>query len=96
MSEQKTEKPDEKKKEEPSDGSTDEGGVESTASVVERIDHSLKRMEAIDKTFQDKLTRYENIIARNMLSGKSVAAQKQPTELEESQKRVDEMIKRYM
>lgn len=50
---------------------TNEGNNTSTISIVEKADSIVKRLEDAERRLDEKTARYEQLVARSLLSGKS-------------------------
>lgn len=80
-------------------GDTQTGNIETTASALERADALRKSLEETETRIKEHVDKFENILARQMLSGRSQAgeAQKTNTEIqaEQVEKEAAEIINRF-
>ena len=65
----------------PTTTDTDEGNQPSTVNLVERVDIATKRLEEVEKRLDAKKAEYEQLLARNLISGQPL-----PTSLSASDK----------
>ena len=72
---------------------------ETTLSVVERVEKATKTLEEVERRIDEKTKSYEQLIARQLLSGRSEAGtiHKTPEQLnaEKVQAEVDRVVKRF-
>ena len=80
----------------PTPTNTQDGNITETASIIERADRVAQRMEEANKHASELLQRQEAIIARSMLSGKTVAGSVAKTPEEIQKETVAQNVKRNL
>lgn len=75
------------------------GNKPETASLIDRADSVAKRMEEANKKAEEHLARMEQVLARQMLSGRAEAGtsnkSKEQTDLEKLEAEVKATLARY-
>lgn len=89
----------EQKQSEQSNQNTNVGGEPETATILDRADNAVKKLEAleaIEKRLDEKVNRIESAAARIIMGGRSQAGQAQKTPEQIQQEKIDEEVKRIV